>query len=774
MKSLFRTVSALLLAGATLLAGCNNPINAEKAEIVNSDSEAQVNALSAASVLLSGNSNYVSSLTSIVNALDGLSMADVPSIQGKIASMTSADPTFLKEMASLLAKYKLASTEEAKASIGIDMLAAAAGEAARAKARKEACDAAAAAKSDLESRISTLKGELSALTAKAESFDAYKALTSRTNDALADVADLIKPYYASSEALVSAFDGVVSKLGDGFLKSAVTEYAKVAAAEQSVIDLRNYLDAKIARLKELGVEEVDGKIAALQEQLAVLLDPVNGIGKRVDDLQSAVDGIIADMSFAGEKGLKAYIDDSVIEGLEFLIGEMNTVLNDIYDQLEYVHNRVILALQRIQSVVFVPEYEDLKMTVNYGSITQPVLAADGNQAPYTVFTDEPTTVTYQILPAQYAKDVAEQVLEIEVYKEIITGYYYDDISGMTDIEIAKQYGLDDAIVASFEVVPLKTRGGDTPDIQYGMKLLDVLSYDTKTGYVTFKVLPHNIASASFVAAGLKPVEGVYMTGNTWDTSFRYEDYGLFWNPSALGDGATWFNRFKSDDWVHYVFDVYDLLAYEARSAFGVQLRLYQWQDYDLEDESNPDNIVYIDYENELASAFTTLYPKKEDDSDIEITDVPYKYLLDATGYPVIDPATGVTMLDPLPAEIELPADLFPGDPSDSKGGYRYFLDGVLPVVSINGITMSAADAKEIYGIDLGLEMPNEAEIDFDGLDESLFIVDPKTYAKISMNPKASASARAAAVGHTIKARYYINAPLGTYYIEGKVKIVGVG
>jgi hypothetical protein len=772
MKTLFRTVFALLLAGATLLAGCNNPVDAEKAAIVNSDAEAQVNALSAASVLLSGNSNYVSSLTSIVNALDGLTMADVPSIQGKIASMTSADPTFLKEMASLLAKYKLASTEDAKASAAIDILAEAAGEAARAKARKEACDAAAAAKSALESRISTLKSELSALTAKAESFDAYKALTSRTNDALADVADLIKPYYASSEALVSAFDGVVSKLGDGFLKSAVTEYAKVAAAEQSVIDLRNYLDAKIARLKELGVEEVDGKIAALQEQLETLLDPVNGIGKRVDDLQSAVDGIIADMSFAGEKGLKAYIDDSLIEGLEFLIGELNPVLNDIYDQLDYVHNRVILALQRIQSVVFVPEYEDLRMTVNYGALTQPVLAADGYQAPYAAFADLPTTVMYQILPAQYAKDIAQQILEFEYYRELAYSKYPEDAS-LTDIELARKYGID-CIIPTFEVISLQTRGGDTPDIQYGMEVLDVLACDTKTGYVTFKVLPHNIASASFAAAGLKPVEGVYMTGNTWDVNYRYEDYGLYWDPSNMDAGANYYNAYRTNNWVYYVFDVYDLHAYEARSAFGVQLHLYQWQDYDIEDESNPDNIVYIDYENELASAFTTLYPNNAGGGNIEITDVPYKYLLDATGYPVIDPATGVTMLDPLPAEIELPADLFPGNASDPNGGYRYFLDGVLPVVSVDGMNMSAADAKEIYGIDLGLELPDEAEIDFDGLDESLFIVDSKTYAKISMNPKASAAARAAAVGHTIKARYYINAPLGTYFIEGKVKIVGAG
>ena len=185
--------------------------------------------------------------------------------------------------------------------------------------------------------------------------------------------------------------------------------------------------------------------------------------------------------------------------------------------------------------------------------------------------------------------------------------------------------------------------------------------------------------------------------------------------------------------------------------------------------------LYTDYENELASPFTTLYPNNAGGNyNIEVVDIPYKYQLDADDYPVIDPTTGITMLDYIPVETELSAETFPGDATDPTGGYRYFLDGALPVVFCDGMYMSADDAAYLYGIDLGLEMPHEAVIDFDGLDESLFIVDPTTYAKISMNPEASAAARAAAVGHTITARYYLNAPLGTYYIEGRVKIVGVG
>ncbi len=56
MKSLFRTVSVLLLSGTALLSACQNPLDAEKVSISNSDAKAQAEALSAAADLLGGNS----------------------------------------------------------------------------------------------------------------------------------------------------------------------------------------------------------------------------------------------------------------------------------------------------------------------------------------------------------------------------------------------------------------------------------------------------------------------------------------------------------------------------------------------------------------------------------------------------------------------------------------------------------------------------------------------------------------------------------------------
>ena len=162
MKTLFRTISVLLLAGTALISACQNPLDAEKVSIINSDAKAQAEALSAAAGLLDGNSEYLSSLNSIILSLDGLDNDNLANIVDNLASMKGADPLFIKEMLSLAARYKLAPDEATKVSVGNSILAAAAGELARAKARKEACEDAAAAKSEMENTVNTLKGKLSA------------------------------------------------------------------------------------------------------------------------------------------------------------------------------------------------------------------------------------------------------------------------------------------------------------------------------------------------------------------------------------------------------------------------------------------------------------------------------------------------------------------------------------------------------------------------------------------------------------------------------------
>ncbi len=793
MKSLFRTVSVLLLAGTALISACQNPLDAEKVSIINSDAKAQAEALSAAADLLGGNSEYLSSLNSIILSLEGLDNDNLANIVDNLASMKGADPLFIKEMLSLAARYKLAPDEATKVSVGNSILAAAAGELARAKARKEACEDAAAAKSEMENTVNTLKGKLSALPADAKSFDEYKNLTAQTNSVLADVADFVKPWYANPQDQIDAFTNIASKLGDSFLGTAVLEYGKCAATRQSLIDLQNSTQGKMAKLSELG-EESSKALQGLESRLDGKLGELD---TTLGTLSGNVTNILASMEFAGEEGLQAYIDAAaqkayedavsyVDDYLDILIDQLNDLFEDIYTQLETQSERIVKALSSIQSIVYVPDYDDLKMTVNYGTVTQPVYnEADGSQLKYTAIVDLPSTVTYQILPAQYAKEVATQLKaglgDIRQLLEVVYGY---DTSGKSDKDLAKEFGVD-AIVGEMNVISLQTRAGAAPDINCRMDIIDVVSYDNATGYITLKVQPRNIVSASFIAGGLKPRYDIGLSdGNGY--------YIRGWDPY---DWSSATGIFRAEDPVDVsktftipVWSLEDLQAYQARTAFGVQLKLYHFLDFDSKEDYDWDNCdwdlyysdpdyyppvitVYTDYENELASTFTTLYPNAVGGGyDIEAVAAPYKLRLDAEGNPVINDAYGICMLDYTEEESVLPYNVFYNAENESEPGYRTYLDGLVPVVLYQGVYMSAEDAKRVFNVDLGLRLSEEAEFDFDGVDENVFIVDPETYATIEMNPEASEEARAAAKGHKIVARYRIDGPLGSYYMSGAVNI----
>ena len=145
---------------------------------------------------------------------------------------------------------------------------------------------------------------------------------------------------------------------------------------------------------------------------------------RVETLEGKMDTVIDALKFCevvAEDGkvsynLQGYIDeadqalqdqiDEIWEWIEdYLIPTLNEIFADIYDQLDTLNERVIEALQRVQSVQFVPEYDDLKITTNVAWVSQKVetqlRASDNVYFMEAVdIIDQPSKVTYQILPAQ--------------------------------------------------------------------------------------------------------------------------------------------------------------------------------------------------------------------------------------------------------------------------------------------------------------------------------------------------------------------------------------
>jgi hypothetical protein len=128
-----------------------------------------------------------------------------------------------------------------------------------------------------------------------------------------------------------------------------------------------------------------------------------------------------------------------------------------------IYDRLAMALQRIQSIQYVPDYDDMKITVNMAYVTQEtepdapqvMRAKDAEGEDMTAVIDQPTKVTYQFLPAQYAETIAEGIKE--------------NIEEKWTREEAKDYGYK-GVVAFFNVKPVNTRAEDAEEeIEYGSK-----------------------------------------------------------------------------------------------------------------------------------------------------------------------------------------------------------------------------------------------------------------------------------------------------------------
>lgn len=223
----------------------------------------------------------------------------------------------------------------------------------------------------------------------------------------------------------------------------------------------------------------------------------------------------------------------------------------------------------------------------------------------------------------------------------------------------------------------KDGGGDKP-VKYCMHILDVVSADNNSGEITFKVLPINIASESFAASGHEPRYDIGMTDNKgayiqgWDPDadafFGYT--GIFRAEDPLNTD----NTFSVPVW-----KLSDLQAWQGRSAFAVQLRLYQFQDFLIDGKDEYGHSVYSDFENELASPYTALYPNILEPIEM----LPGAYVTGPDG-------------DPVPVNGEehqyLPYNVLCQDGTPKEPGYRTILNGVMPAFVINGKTVTAEEA----------------------------------------------------------------------------------
>ena len=750
--------------------------------------------------------------------------AKMTEISGKIADLEAADEGFKKQIADLtteLAK-KVDQTEFDKAVV--DITTAINGEISRAKAAEEALQSAIdeiknttipalekrvealeAAKKTMEADIEALKtGKLDKVV-----FDKYVEETALTLSAMQTAIGNLQALTAgfpNDTTIKEYIDKADKALQDEISTKYLALVAKIFGTEAQMNAMKGTLLGRLEACETLLAGDWGGKTVQeyikatakdLQDQIDGINEKLQGLNTRVADLEKSVNEVILpQLQFAldYEGGLQAYIDDAANKAYEdavaytdeymaFLIDQLNEILSDIYSQLETLNARVIEALSRIQSVQYVPDYDDLKITTNMSYVYQ--LESDG-RAPSenetedvtpVLFVDQPTQVTYQFLPAQYAQDVADGVEEFitdpSSWRFIM--YLFGLADEVTDDpftrEELKELGIS-GILPFFDVRPVNTRDDDAPEApQPAFVITSVDKVDTATGEITFTVQPVNVASAQYAANGIKPIKDVYMTDAVYDDYYQT----LYW-PTLTQDGESF--HYTDVDWgrlVHYVYDYNDLKAYEDRAAFAAQLRMYAFQDFDenpyyeYDDEEEP----YIDYENELASPYNVLYPKV---SEIQILPDPYKKEEDGSVRPFVKDEVYQTL--PYSALRKDGDNAIGEKPEQDPKGYRIILDQAVPVVSIDGgepMSLEAAEKAGYHVPPITTEFKEFKYFDPDG--EALaeekkanFVETPKVYAEFEMNEEAPASSRKMEVGDHILGWYEFKSLLGTFQAFGSVEI----
>ena len=254
-------------------------------------------------------------------------------------------------------------------------------------------------------------------------------------DAVKETLRILSENYA---ALVDGLDGksikeyVEGKLDDYVLKTTFQALADVVGTEAELKAFKGTIISNINALNTLTAGDwggktikdyVDNEVNKLQAKLSEITNEA-GTG-RLDVLEDAhaelaqkVDKIYDLIKFAenyeGEYGvgLQGYIDDGdalVLKAAKEYTDKQIKLLKEwVADEIKLLYSFIQDLQKRIQSIVYVPDYDDLKITSNMSAVTLPGVEE-------VLYVDQPTQVTYEILPAQYASKIADKFAEYLVF-----------------------------------------------------------------------------------------------------------------------------------------------------------------------------------------------------------------------------------------------------------------------------------------------------------------------------------------------------------------------
>lgn len=635
--------------------------------------------------------------------------------------------------------------------------------------------------------------------------DTYKELTDKTLDGLKETANLLAEGLGNLEDKLDEEVAKINKnLEDNYLlKTTFNTYVEANDAE--VKALKDNLSAvKDVLVEAYDIADAEGKLT-LAEALKAAIDANNTklaeVDKAIEDLQKAdeeldkaIKAAVASITEITKEGglidqAKAEAIQKAAENAQNLVDELEKKLNQ---KIEAIAADVNKLLARVQSVVYVPDYDDNKITVNLAALydasiveleegqnwglKQTIAHADEAKAAgydlHFSFTGRPTKITYKVNPADAAADL------VEAFKA-------------------------DPSVFNFHVKPVQTRADETAAAP-AFKILSVElpKADDGRGYVEFTVLPTNIDFAAFYYTDLKPEylphvslsDSYYKDAHSTEDFYQYaynyfyeqnldylelimfyygcseeealeiiadwtledlEYYGIEDDGTTIdtleGSGLYWI-LYTEEGVKGYLNEIWDFEAflekYHARAAYAAALE-----------------VKSDDKATDISSSYNILYPGS-DVLEMEFLEDPYTKNEETGEWELSYNEAGFGLYEQQYIEYNAPADTV-----------KTILDKSEQVVRINGEVLNYQTARDKYGVVIPkvekVEVPADpADAHYYSYDEPDYLtVDEKVYTDVTMNQDLSLAVRKTGIGEYYGQAYEYTTPFGTFFGRGYVDIV---
>ena len=428
--------------------------------------------------------------------------------------------------------------------------------------------------SDLDAQIATINADITLMKQNidkkldTETFQNFVATTVKDiQDAVTTLTTRLGFLEGQVGELGTALDNFKAQVAQDYLSKVAFETWKTTELVNKLNEVKAYADEKDTALKA----ELNEAIGALQ----TLTETMNAkLSKAISDIE-VLDGKVGQL------------DAKITTEINNLRTEINTKIEGIEKRLAAAEVNIEKLLSRIQSIVFVPDYDDGKMTVNYSEMTQGDVAG---QTGIAMLLGQATEATFKVSPADAAAELAA-------------------------------VGAD---ILSFNTKAVKTRadGDAAPELE----IIDVKK-GAAAGEIVVTFLPKNLNLEAFGYNALKPIgympvisfENVDVPAGTDQTGQAISDFISNLN---LQNPAT------NADNVAYMYNKADLENYKVRAAYATALEV----NYKV--EKDEDSEVARDIE--ISSPYVTLFPAHDAASDITVLPDPYVFNTERNAWQVAD------------------------------------------------------------------------------------------------------------------------------------------